>query len=163
LSEKRFHAYLQAQIGWLAEMFFVVSTCLTKISNLAFYIRLGQGTSKRAWLWTNYAGIAFTASYMIAFTLLFLFTCHPIEATWMSFDLTWLATHRGKFKCKQSGFLGPMVGILSVVTDVIAAVLPAGLFWNLHMPKKEKILLWAIFGLGLMCVFSSDSAHRRAG
>jgi hypothetical protein len=111
---------------------------------------MGAGTSNRKWIWTNYGGIGFTCAYMVVFLFIFIFACNPVYAAWKAYDLKWLAENAGKFHCKDQTYSGPAVGVASVATDIIAAVLPAGLFWNLHMPKREKILLWAIFGLGLM-------------
>jgi len=32
--------------------------------------------------------------------------------------------------------------------DLFVAVLPAMLFWNMHLPRRQKIAIWGLFGIG---------------
>jgi hypothetical protein len=127
-------------------MVFVATTGLTKISNLLFYLRMGAGSSNKTWVYINYGGIVIIAIYMGAFILNTLFICDPIDSYWKSFSLT----YNKPYHCRMENVTGPMVGIGSVLTDIVAAVFPAFLFKDLHISRREKIGLWLVFGLGLM-------------
>lgn len=109
---------------------------------------MAAGTFNKAWRWATWSGIAFIIIYMLAFLLYLIFNCTPTDAYWKSFDITY--TH--KYRCVDETVMDVIVGVLSVVTDFYAVMLPAFLFWKLTLPLRQKIGLWLIFGLGLVVV-----------
>lgn len=42
------------------------------------------------------------------------------------------------------------LGIISIIIDVCIFILPIPMVWTLHLPRKSKIALSVIFGVGLM-------------
>jgi len=45
--------------------------------------------------------------------------------------------------------------IPNILTDAIILVMPLRVVWNLKMPRAQRVLLTAIFMLGVLCVCSS--------
>lgn len=84
---------------------------------------------------------------MISFTFTLYFSCSPLDAYWNHYTATWLETH--KYKCIEYGPVLLAATIVSLVQDVIAAVLPMTLFWHLKIPMRQKLALGAIFAVGL--------------
>jgi hypothetical protein len=76
------------------------------------------------------------------------FLCSPVSAYWWRFDKTYRTTQ--KFKC---GDLNPWIvfpGVMNLVSDVGLTVLPTTFVWKLQMPRKQKIALGGLFGVGLL-------------
>lgn len=124
----------------------VLSTSATKISILLFYRRLATGSYTKGFLWAVWVGIAFNLAYCIGFVLYIAFMCNPPDAYWQQFSLTW----GKKWTCANEHISLPVAGALSVVGDFYATVLPSLLLRNLQMPKKQKLLLYALFATGFL-------------
>lgn len=105
-----------------------------------------SGTSKKTFVRLNYAGIFFIVLYMVTFTVNFILICTPIDAYWKSF----IPIYKVQYHCGTSNISGPVIGVLSVATDLVAAAFPVFLFYDLKVPRREKIGLWVVSGLGLL-------------
>jgi hypothetical protein len=46
---------------------------------------------------------------------------------------------------------------LSVLTDILIMLIPAAMIWNLQMPRRKKIAVWAVLSLGWVYVEPSVS------
>jgi hypothetical protein len=79
--------------------------------------------------------------FAFATTVASIFQCIPVEKAWIKsknghcYSLTraWYA---------NAGF--------SIATDFIILFLPMHMIYNLHRAKQEKILLYAVFGVGML-------------
>jgi hypothetical protein len=136
------------------EALYLTSTAATKISILLFYRRLSSGTVSNPFLYSVYAAIAFVALYYVIFMINLYVGCHPIEAFWLQIDPFW----HGKYKCFDEAANLIAAAVISVLQDFLACGMPAILFWKLHIPRKQKIALGAIFGVGILSVFSIHDA-----
>jgi hypothetical protein len=131
----------------------MVSTATTKISILLFYRRLAEGSISTRFLYTVYAAIAFVVVYFIVFWVNLFTGCRPFYAFWMQVDLVWAAENAGKYYCFDELKNLIVAAGISVAQDFIACGLPMILFWKLKVPRRQKVALGAIFGVGFLYVF----------
>jgi hypothetical protein len=139
---------LSAQIAWFCEGLFVLSSCLTKISILLFYRRLIERAYSRAMQLTIYIAIALTVAYFIIFYSFLIFVCNPSRAVWESLNIS----YREPYQCINRREADPLAGIISVVSDAYALIIPEVIISRLKMPTGQKIVLYCIFSCGVMCV-----------
>lgn len=126
----------------------LVGSGATKASVLLFYRRLVVGTLARRWKLAIYFALAFHAVYLVGITLGYFLICRPLEAYWMSFDYNW----NKDYTCAPAGGLNPVIGVLSVLSDVYAVGLPFVIlhYYTLDVPRNQRIGLNIIFALGLL-------------
>lgn len=138
-------------IGWIAQILNVVSTGATKMSVLLFYRRMVVDTFARRWRWAIYAALGFNA-FNVCGVLLALFTvCRPLDAYWKSFNIL---SYNKSYGCTPATVLNPIIGVISVLTDLYAVVLPCLIFryYELDIPRRQKIVLNCVFAAGLLVV-----------
>jgi hypothetical protein len=130
------------------ELTYMVSTSLIKISILAFYRRITNGTISKTFLYLVWAFMAAVVVYCLVFVFTFIFTCHPVEGYWRMFDVRWRLTN--ELKCHDEGITIVAAVIISTVSDFLICMLPMFLVWNLQISKRQKAALIGIFGLGIV-------------
>jgi hypothetical protein len=74
--------------------------------------------------------------------------CRPIVAYWERDDITKLFSGDFEFHCVDEGALMVSASIISTVQDLITTTLPTILYWNIRIPIRQKVLLFAIFAIG---------------
>jgi hypothetical protein len=132
------------------EAMYLVSTTTTKISILLFYRRLTDGAVSKTFIYTVYAAIAFVAAYFVVFFINLFVGCRPINSFWLQVDPLWSAEHEGQYHCIDEAKNLIAAASVSVVQDFLACGMPAVLFWKLRIPRKQKIALGAVFGVGFL-------------
>ena len=130
----------------------MVATTFIKISILLFCRRLSSGSFIKAYDYAVFATLFFVVGYFISCTIAIIFLCNPVEGFWQRFNMQWRQTHTAT--CQNEGALTVAGITLSTVQDFIICALPVFLVWNLQVPRRQRIALIALFGLGLMSVFS---------
>ena len=139
------------QTTFAIECTYLISTALTRISILFFYRRMASGSISRVFLWAVRASIAFVILYCIVFELTLFGGCRPFNAFWQEFDPLWVAGHN--FFCVNEAGNLFAASIVSVVQDFLTCGLPTILLWKLQVPRRQKIALGAIFGVGFfLCI-----------
>ncbi|KAF2871683.1 hypothetical protein BDV95DRAFT_457021, partial [Massariosphaeria phaeospora] len=133
------------------ETVFSFATGLIKISILLFFRRLSSRSVTPSFRHATWISIGFIATSSIAFTLVPIFGCQPISAFWEQVDWE-KRTHGYKFSCFNEGADVTAAGIISAIQDLITAVLPTFLYWNLQVPLRQKIALFGIFAFGYVGV-----------
>ncbi|KAF2816597.1 uncharacterized protein BDZ99DRAFT_515181 [Mytilinidion resinicola] len=139
------------KVVFAIELLYVFATSPTKVSILFFYRRMANGSISRNFILLVWASIAFVIVYAVIFITVLPLTCNPVNAFWNQFDFSpggWPETH--KFHCHpeyKSLFAGASI---SMVQDIMAAVLPIMLLWNLQLPRRQKLAIYGIFALGLV-------------
>ena len=66
----------------------------------------------------------------------------------MRYDLDWRLTH--DWKCGNEGIGLPASGIATVVGDIYCTILPLALVVTLKIPRRQKLALYLLFGLGFL-------------
>jgi hypothetical protein len=129
------------------ECIFCVAAGLIKISILLFYRRLSSRVVSKAFRWTTWITIGFIIAYTIALTLAPILGCQPISAFWDQVDIT--KRLKGyKYHCFDEGADLFAAGVISSAQDLLTAILPTFLYWNLQISRRQKVALFGIFALG---------------
>ncbi|RYP42898.1 hypothetical protein DL770_011940 [Monosporascus sp. CRB-9-2] len=119
-------------------IFYMLSTDLAKISLLFFYLQLSPDLRYGILIRTLVAAFAL---YALAYTLISIFACHPIYASW---DLTAMQTAA----CVDKGKFFLAASIANVAMDLIILVLPLPIVVPLRIPRRQKISLMLLFATG---------------
>lgn len=131
----------------MVETVFCVATGLIKISILLFYRRLSARAVSNGFRWVTWICIGFIAAYSIAFTIVPIFGCQPIDAFWNQVDF--IKRVMGyEYKCFNEGADVFAAAVISAVQDLITAILPTFIYWNLQIPLRQKMALFGIFAIG---------------
>lgn len=126
---------------------FCSTSGIVKISILLFYRRLSDRVVSKKFQWATWLSIGFIAVYTIIMTIVPIFGCNPISAFWDQFHP--VKKLKGyTYHCFNEG-VDVVVGcIFSAVQDLITAILPTFLYWNLQIPIRQKVALFGVFALG---------------
>ena len=135
---------------------FTLSSGLIKMSVLLFYRRLSSravSPTFRSLLQITWITVCI---YTIAFVLIPLFACRPITAFWDQVDVKKTAAAAGgggyQYTCINEGAGIVASGVASTIQDFVVAFLPTLLCWNLHLPVRQKVALYGVFGVGYLTV-----------
>jgi hypothetical protein len=128
----------------------MTSTATTKISILLFYRRLTSNTMSSGFLRCVYAAIIFVVLYYVVFSIVLYTACRPFYSFWQQVDPAWNIRNEGKYHCINEEKDLVAAAIVSVIQDFIACGMPSVLLWKLTMPRRQKIALGAIFGVGFL-------------
>jgi hypothetical protein len=134
---------------WICQLCYMVALSCVKVSVLLFYRRLSVSFTKTFMILT-WVGIAYNIAFLCGFILALMLICRPLEAYWLSFDLSWPKTHN--YKCGSEQIGQPLIGLLSVIGDFYSAMLPMILVSRLAMPKRQKRALYSLFSLAFLVV-----------
>jgi hypothetical protein len=95
----------------------------------------------------TWASIIFIIAYSIALTLAPIFGCQPISAFWDQVNI--IKVLQGyEFHCFDEGADVLAASIISAAQDLLTAILPTFLYWNLQIPFRQKLALFGIFAMG---------------
>ncbi|KAK3329169.1 hypothetical protein B0H66DRAFT_15054 [Apodospora peruviana] len=132
-----------ARAAWYGILFYLLTLYFSKISILLLYIHLF------AFKWARRAGqillVIVTISHL--FMLLTTFTaCIPLQSYW-DFTIPKQYCHPQSIWWSNTG--------LHMVTDFLIFLLPMPVVWTIMLPKRQKIMLFGVFGLGFIVCFIS--------
>ena len=88
--------------------------------------------------------IGLNVAYFIAFELVSIFQCTPIEGAWRAWDKEFPA------KCNNINMQGWMAAILNIVLDVATLCLPLWELYKLSLSRKKKIQIMLMFSVGFL-------------
>jgi hypothetical protein len=131
---------------------FTVASGLVKMSVLLFYRRLSSRSISPIFKWIMRIMIVVVGGYTVAFILVLVFTCSPIEAYWLQVDFRYYLQDTYHFTCLNEGADVVANGIVATVLDLIVAFLPTLLCWKLQMPIRQKVALYGIFAISYSTV-----------
>ncbi|KAL9117423.1 MAG: hypothetical protein Q9187_006042 [Circinaria calcarea] len=127
----------------IAEVFYVLSISIIKISILSLLRRLFPGRSFMLKLWVVSAIIA---AYTVTQFFCVVLQCVPINAIWNKSIVG---------RCINLDDVFIVCSSFNIATDVIILALPMPKLWALKILTKQKIQLTAIFLLGgFVCIIS---------
>jgi hypothetical protein len=133
---------------------------MIKISILLFYRRLNARSITRTFRIATWISIIAIAIFVLSFVLILVFACDPISAFWNQFDFIRQATGY-KYHCwvdEAADLLS--ASIISAILDAVTAFLPTFLYWNLQIPRRQKVALGAIFALGyVVCIVAGVRSY----
>ncbi|KAM7194637.1 hypothetical protein V8F20_007829 [Naviculisporaceae sp. PSN 640] len=129
--------------AWMGVLFYLLTIFFAKSSILLLYIHIF------AFKWARTAGqyllgiVVITHVYM----LVMIFTaCIPLQSFW-----DWTVD---KKYCHPPGVWWANTG-LHMVTDFFIFLIPMPVVWSITLPKKQKLMLFLVFGFGFIVCFIS--------
>ncbi|KAK4115452.1 hypothetical protein N656DRAFT_694574, partial [Canariomyces notabilis] len=134
-----------AQVVWLSSIFYNACLGFIKCSVLALYMRLGDPNLRM--LSMIMTGVVFCQAGANVFACIF--QCSPISA---AYDITIPDDQK---RCVNINAFYLANAAVNILTDLLTYTLPIPLVLKLQVPKRQKISLAVIFGLGLLACVSS--------
>ncbi|KAK3633268.1 hypothetical protein LTR56_002505 [Elasticomyces elasticus] len=136
-------------IAFVAKLVFTLAATFTRLSLCAFYYRLVKDSGIVWFRWVVHATVAFTVAIGVGFVFLTTFLCTPIPYYWQYPPQT--AGH-----CLDEGLATLAAGILNIVNDLLAALVPIPLVMRLRMPMRQRIGVSVLFGLGFIVIVAGS-------
>lgn len=129
------------QYYYLGEIFYFASLTATKISILAFFLRVFPQQQFRKII---YGVIGICVAYGLSFVLATTFQCNPVPYSWKQLD----STYQGS--CNNIHLQGWMSAIFNIIIDLIILILPLKELYALHTSLKKKLMVMVMFSLGIL-------------
>lgn len=114
---------------------------MVKISIIMFYLRIFPQPLFRK---CCHGAIVLCVGYGLAFLLVSVFQCRPINYAW----LRWDGEHQGS--CNNINAQGWTSAAINVVLDFVIIGLPIPMVAKLNMNRRKKFLVMLMFSLGLI-------------
>ncbi|KAH9845359.1 Glucose-methanol-choline (GMC) oxidoreductase [Teratosphaeria destructans] len=134
------------KIYYFDEDMYLTGLPLVKIAILMFYLRVFPHRWFRI---SCYCAIAAIAGYGIAFLLVSIFQCTPINLAWNR----WSGEYSGT--CRNINAQGWASAALNVLLDFVVIGLPMPVVASLSLNIRKKLLLVLMFSIGLICTIVS--------
>ncbi|KAL4921172.1 hypothetical protein BDW62DRAFT_175067 [Aspergillus aurantiobrunneus] len=122
----------------ITTIFYAWAVILSKLSILAFYLRLSPQSWFRALIFTL---MGICTCYVLIYTFLFLFRCKPIAQNW---DITITSG-----TCMSTATIMTVLSVANIVMDVITLLLPIPVIMRLNMRLAQRISVALIFSSGI--------------
>jgi hypothetical protein len=135
------------KLAYFAIPIWSIAMTLIKTSIILTLLRLPL---KRSYKGMLYALLAVQLTFGTANTIYNFAKCQPFHAAW---DFTIVDR-----KCPSNETdvaVSNLMSALNIVTDLILSVAPMFIFWNLHRPLRERILICSLTSIGLFATFAS--------
>ncbi|OJD31451.1 cfem domain-containing protein [Diplodia corticola] len=131
---------------YFGEIFYVVALGVSKISILFFYLRVFPAKEFRNVI---YVVMAFSVAYTICFGIVTALQCRPVSYAWNQWD----GLHEGN--CNDIHLQGWIAAAINIALDTVVMILPLKHLANLNMDLKKKLMVMAMFSVGIFVVFTS--------
>lgn len=128
------------QIVWLSSIFYNACLGFIKFSVLALYMRLGDANLR--WMAMIVTGVI--ACQAGGNVLACIFQCAPVSA---AYDITILPEDK---KCVNINAFYLANAVVNILTDILTYTLPFPLVTRLQIPRKQKMGVAVMLGLGLL-------------
>lgn len=129
------------QIYFWDELLYLSVLPMTKISICCFYLRIFPDRQFRT---ATYIVIGLNVGYLIAFVLISVFQCHPLQGAWLHWD------GEGNYKCNHLNAQGWAAAIINMVLDILVMALPLRQLYYLNLSTRKKVYVMCMFGLGIL-------------
>jgi len=91
-----------------------------------------------------YLVMAVSVCWFVTVFLELMLICRPLAFNWNQ------RIEGGRCANKLAAYL--VVGIINLLTDLMVLCLPVHMVWNLQLPKRKKLALSTVFGVGVVYV-----------
>ncbi|KAK3297259.1 uncharacterized protein B0H64DRAFT_121625 [Chaetomium fimeti] len=135
------------KLAYFAIPVWAIAMTLIKTSIILTLLRLPLKQSYKVML---YILLAVQLGFGIANTIYNFVKCQPYHAAW---DMSVIDRRcpSGETDIAVSNF----TSALNIATDLVLSVTPMFMFWNLHRPLRERILICSLTSIGLFATFAS--------
>lgn len=134
------------KIYYFDEDLYLTCLPLVKISVLFFYLRIFPQDWFR---YACFATMAACAGYGIAFLLVSVFQCRPLQFAWNHWD----GEHAGN--CNDINAQGWTSAAINVILDIVVLALPMPVIAKLELNKRKKGLVLLMFSTGFVVTIIS--------
>lgn len=129
------------KMNYVALIIIAPSIILAKLSIVSILLRVFP-ESMRVLRFFLFALATVLTACCITQALLVMFQCSPIQASWN--------IEAGDCYIQSLEAVTMGLGVLNLFTDLMLCITPIPYFWQLNMPKPQKICLCGLFMTGLM-------------
>ncbi|KAK0630351.1 hypothetical protein B0T17DRAFT_469900, partial [Bombardia bombarda] len=129
--------------AWYGILFYVLSLCFSKVSIVLLYIHLFSFRWARICGQILLAIVVSSSVYMMISTFT---ACIPLESYW-DYRVPSRYCHAQSIWWSNTG--------LHMATDFLIFLLPMPVVWTIMLPKRQKLILCGVFGLGFVVCFIS--------
>jgi hypothetical protein len=129
------------QYLWLSIPFYNLSLILAKLSVLVLFTRIFR---LREFLICTYSTMAFLVIAGLWMVLSGFLFCIPVHDFW---NVNY-KDHTGH--CLPEGPVWYANAAMQILTDVVILILPMPLLSKLHLPRRQKIGIMLVFGVGVL-------------
>ncbi|KAH6645813.1 hypothetical protein BKA67DRAFT_86689 [Truncatella angustata] len=137
-------------------LFYACCMIASKMSIGCFLLRI---TVKKVHIWTIYTAMLFSVLAGIAFFLVTLLQCSPVNFFWERVGTFYGNPHNGTCVSVEVIIgLAALYSSFSVISDFTFAILPGFLLWDLQIDRRIKFTIIPILAMG--CVASSAVVAR---
>lgn len=144
-AEDRFHYCAPSDRNQSLYVFYIMYACAlasTKLSIIVSYLSIFPHKSFRL---AMYITAVIVAVLFINTFFGMIFQCTPVES---AFNFS--TENLSRKKCINFVALIYFSGSVGLFTDLVITILPIPLFWKIKLPRKEKIILTVLFGIGMV-------------
>ncbi|CAM1501409.1 Fc.00g105710.m01.CDS01 [Cosmosporella sp. VM-42] len=137
---------IYTRVNYAGRPIYQLGISFFKIALLISYLQLIRGTDHRVYrivIWVTIAGV-FLAH--LGCTLSLIFACSPVSRSWNPLE---------DGTCLPPGPSFTAYAVLTIISDVVVALLPLPVLWKLEIRLGKKLGLIAIFALGLFTTICS--------
>lgn len=120
---------------------YFLNAAVCKLAFLFFYLRIFPALKVRRVLWCT---VIFVLMFGVVFSMLSIFQCRPISHYWNRWD----GEHEGT--CINASIIAWVNAALSIGLDFFIIGIPLSQIRALHLSRKKKISVGAMFCLGLL-------------
>ncbi|OHE92445.1 CFEM domain-containing protein [Colletotrichum orchidophilum] len=131
---------------FIAQLLYTTNLMLIKCSILFIFLRIFPGEKIRVVLWATQA---FSLALGVAYILLGVFQCQPIDLVWKQ----WSREYPGH--CVPLITIGLSHGAINIALDVWMLLLPVTQVMALNMKRQKKWAVLFMFSLGLFLTIAS--------
>jgi hypothetical protein len=131
---------------YLGEIFYVVALGISKISILFFYLRVFPSKGFRT---LTYSVMGLSVAYTVTFFFATTIQCWPISLAWTQWD----GLHQGT--CNNIHLQGWIAAAINIILDTMVMVLPLRHLAKLNMSLKKKVMVMAMFSVGIFVIVIS--------
>ena len=135
------------KLAYFAIPVWAIAMTLIKTSIILTLLRLPL---KRSYKGMLYALLVIQLTFGTANTIYNFAKCQPFHASW---DVT--VKDRRCPSGETDLVVSNLMSALNIVTDLLLSVTPMFMFWNLHRPLRERILICSLTSIGLFATFAS--------
>ncbi|EKJ72351.1 hypothetical protein FPSE_07471 [Fusarium pseudograminearum CS3096] len=140
------------RINFAGRPFYQIGISFFKIALLISYLRLLRGTDHKTYRNAIWVTIVLVFMSHLGCTLALVFSCSPV-------DKSWNPLKEGKCLPPGPSFTG--YAVVTIVSDVVVAILPIPVLVKLEIKLAKKIGLIAIFTLGIFTTVCSIQRYRQ--
>jgi hypothetical protein len=131
----------QMHFLWLSVPFYNLSLILAKLSVLVLFIRIFRSRKFLVCTYSTMAFLIIAGLWMVFSGFLF---CIPVRDFWS----VNYKTHTGH--CLPEGPVWYANAAMQILTDVVILILPMPLLSKLHLPRRQKVGMMLVFGVGIL-------------